>query len=266
MTAHAPMAGTALWVNAHPRPCSLNGRLFHAGVESLASRRTVLTSDLYAQGFDPVLTDADLGASATAPGGIAEQLGHAHAHGELPRDIVDEQSKLAAADLLVLQFPLWWYGPPAILKGWLDRVLVSGFAFDGDLDPELGVPRRYGEGGLAGRRALVVVTAGEDAGSIGSRGISGDVESLLFPLLHGTLWYVGIEPLALHVVHDADALDRSAVDAEVERLAERLRGIDEEPGLGFRRLKDGEYRAGRALRADLAPGRTDLGIHQVGAS
>lgn len=263
MSAHAPVPGTALWVHAHPRPCSLNGQLFRSGVESLSARRIVLTSDLYAQRFDPVLRDADLGAAVTAPGGLAEQLEHAYDRGELPRDVVDEQAKLAAADLLVLQFPLWWYGPPAIVKGWLDRVLVSGFAFDGDLDPELGVPRRYGEGGLAGRRALVVVTAGEDAGSIGPRGISGDVESLLFPLLHGTLWYVGIESLALHVVHDADALDASAVDAEIARLTERLRGVDEEPALGFRRLKDGEYRDGRALRSDLAPGRTDLGIHLV---
>lgn len=95
----------------------------------------------------------------------------------LPSDIREEQAKLAAAELLVFQFPLWWYGPPAILKGWLDRVLTEGFAF-GDLDPTLGVPRRFGVGGRVGRRALVVVTAGEDEGSLGTRGISGDLETL----------------------------------------------------------------------------------------
>ncbi len=56
-----------------------------------------------------------------------------------------EQDKVAAAELLVLQFPLWWYGPPAVLKGWLDRVLTAGFAF-GDVDPVSGVPLRYGDG------------------------------------------------------------------------------------------------------------------------
>ena len=51
------------------------------------------------------------------------------------------------ADLLVLQFPLWWYGVPAILKGWVDRVFESGFAYDVP-DPDTGRPRKYGAGGL----------------------------------------------------------------------------------------------------------------------
>jgi NAD(P)H dehydrogenase (quinone) len=257
-------AGGAHWVLAHPEQDSLNGRLFRAGVETLGRDRDVVTSDLYALDFDPVLREPDLGGPADGPGArAAERLAEAHAGGRLPADVVAEQAKIAAAELLVLQFPLWWYGPPAILKGWLDRVLVGGFAFDTELDPELGVPRRYGDGGLAGRRALVVVTAGEDPGSIGPRGISGDLESLLFPLLHGTLWYVGIEVLDLHVVHDADGLDEAGVLREEVRLRERLRGIDAEPGRPYRRLRDGEYREGRALRADLHPGRTDLGIHRA---
>nr|WP_218885653.1 NAD(P)H-dependent oxidoreductase [Kineococcus aurantiacus] len=262
-----------MWVHAHPSRSSLNGRLFREGVRALSADREVVTSDLYAQGFDPVLDPRALsgGSPGAAPGertggpaGLADLLGDAHARGRLPADVVGEQAKLARAELLVLQFPLWWYGPPAILKGWFDRVLTAGFAF-GDLDPELGVPRRYGDGGLAGRRALVVVTAGEDAGSIGPRGVSGDLESLLFPLTHGVLWYVGVEPLDLHVVHDADALGAAGVEREVERLARRLRTLDAEPGRPYRRLRDGDYRDTRALRADLLPGRTDLGIHRLPA-
>jgi NAD(P)H dehydrogenase (quinone) len=172
-----------------------------------------------------------------------------------------EQEKIAAAELLVLQFPLWWYGPPAILKGWIDRVFVENFAY-GDMDPELGVPRRYGDAGLSGRRALVIVSAGDDPGSLGPRGISGDIDSLLFPLLHGALWYVGIETLELHVIHDADHLDAAGRAAEVARLENRLVGIDTETPIGFRRLADGEYSAGRALAPELAAGRTDLGIHR----
>jgi len=168
----------------------------------------------------------------------------------------------AATDDTVLQFPLWWYGPPAILKGWFDRVLTSGFAF-GDTDPGTGLPRRYGDGGLAGRRALVVVTAGEDERSIGPRGVSGDLESLLFPITHGVLWYVGIETLDLHVVPDADALQEADVDREVQRLRARLETVDTEPVRPFRRLRDGDYGHDRALRPDLLPGRTDLGIHCV---
>ncbi|GAA1617515.1 NAD(P)H-dependent oxidoreductase [Actinoplanes couchii] len=258
--AHPPRPGAAHWVYAHPRSGSFNDRLFRAGVEELSQRYRVATSDLNAQGFDPVLGEGDLGDLAGTAGNLAEQAGTAYTKGQLPADVRREQAELAAAELLVLQFPLWWYGPPAILKGWFDRVLTSGFAY-GDMDPDLGVPRRYGDGGLTGRRALVVVTAGEDARSIGPRGISGDLESLLFPLTHGTLWYVGIETLDLHVIHDADGLDAAAVDHEVHRLKSRLRTIDDEKPRQFRRLRDGDYQGTRSLRADLLPGRTDLGIH-----
>ncbi|MFT7839774.1 NAD(P)H-dependent oxidoreductase [Saccharothrix sp. BKS2] len=258
--AHPPKPGTALWVYAHPRRESLNGHLLQAGTKALSQRYEVAVSDLYGQGFDPVLSERDLGEPPGRPGNIAELAGEAHARGQLPAEVREEQARLAAAELLVLQFPLWWYGPPAILKGWFDRVLTSGFAY-GDLDPELGVPRRYGDGGLVGRRALVVVTAGEDERSIGRRGISGDLDSLLFPLTHGVLWYVGTEVLDLHVVHDADALDPEAVEQQVERLVTRIDGLATEPARRFRRLRDGDYRGTRALREDLMPGRTDLGIH-----
>jgi NAD(P)H dehydrogenase (quinone) len=257
---HPPTPGTALWLYAHPRRGSLNDRLFQEGTATLAERYTVSTSDLHAQGFDPVLSNEDLGDLADTPGNIAELAGEAHTRGQLATDVSQEQAKLAEAELLVVQFPLWWYGMPAIMKGWFDRVLTNGFAY-GDLDPELGVPRRYGDGGLAGRRALIIVTAGEDARSIGPRGISGDLESLLFPLTHGVLWYVGIEALDLHVVYDADGLDPVGVEREVERLRERLQTVDTEPVRRFRSLRNGDYRGTRALRPELMPGRTDLGIH-----
>jgi NAD(P)H dehydrogenase (quinone) len=260
MTAHQPVPGAAFWLYAHPRRGSLNDRLFNEGTRALSERYTVSTSDLYAQGFDPVLSDRDLGDLAEKPGNIGELAGEAYSQGQLSTEAIEEQAKLAAAELLIIQFPLWWYGMPAILKGWFDRVLTSGFAY-GDVDPELGVPRRYGDGGLVGRRALIVVTAGEDAGSIGPRGISGDLESLLFPLTHGVLWYVGIEALDLHVVHDADGLNAAEVDREVERLRERLRTVETEPTHRYRRLRDGDYQGTRALHPELLPGRTDLEIH-----
>ena len=255
-----PTPGSALWLYAHPRRGSFNDQLFQNGIRALAENYTVSTSDLHAQGFDPVLTERDLGELAAQPGNISEFVGEAYARGQLPADVKQEQAKLAEAELLVIQFPLWWYGMPAILKGWFDRVLTSGFSY-GDLDPDLGVPRRYGDGGLTGRKALIVVTVGEDARSIGPRGISGDLESLLFPLTHGALWYVGIEAVELHVIYDADNLDAAAVDREILRLRDRLRTLPSEPTRPFRRLRDGDYHETRALRADLLPGRTDFAIH-----
>ncbi|GGA75271.1 ribosyldihydronicotinamide dehydrogenase [Pseudoclavibacter endophyticus] len=256
---HPPTPGTALWLYAHPRPDSLNGRIFREGVDTLAGQRNVLTSDLYAQGFDPVLRESDLGQLSGTHGNFAELLGDAYTQGQLALDVRAEQRKVAEAELLIIQFPLWWYGMPAILKGWIDRVLTAGFAF-GDLD-ETGLPRRYGDGGLVGRKALIIVTAGEDGRSLGSRGISGDLDTLLFPLTHGVLWYSGVASYDLHVITDADGLDDDAVARELRRLRRRLSGIAEEPARLFRNLRDGEYRGTRALRADLAPGRTDLNVH-----
>lgn len=251
------------WIHAHPQGSSFNARLFREGVEALSRDHDVEVSDLYAQGFDPLLGARDLGQPQGREGNLVELMGEAYSAGQVPADVAEEQRKLAAADLVVLQFPLWWYGPPAILKGWFDRVLTNGFAY-GPTDPETGIPLRYGDGPLAGRRALVIVTAGEDDRSIGSRGISGDIDSLLFPLTHGTLWYTGIEALDLHVVHDADGLDADAVEREAARLRDRLSGIHaERPSSPYRRLRDGDYRGTRALRDDLLPGRTDLGIHRI---
>lgn len=261
-----PTPGSALWVLAHPRPGSLNGHLYRAGVEALSRDHDVATSDLYALGFDPVLGARDLGDLADRPGNLAELAGEAYARGQTAPDVRAEHEKLARAELLVLQFPLWWYGPPAILKGWLDRTFTDGFAYDTELDPAHGLPRRYGDGGLTRRRALVVVTVGEDERTLGPRGISGDLDSLLFPLTHGALWYVGVEALDLHVVHDADTLDATGTAREVGRLRERLAGIDTERSTPFRRLRDGDYPSDiRALHPDLLPGRTDLGIHRLDA-
>lgn len=254
---------TVHWIYAHPQENSFNARLFRDGVEALSRDHDVEITDLYGQGFDPVLAAPDLGEPLGREGSVVDLMGEAYASGQLPSEVIEEQRKLGSADLVVLQFPLWWYGPPAILKGWFDRVFTNGFAY-GPSDPETGLPVRYGDGPLSGRRALVIVTAGEDDRSIGERGVSGDLDSLLFPLTHGTLWYTGIEPLDLHVVHDADGLAPAQVDLESARLVERLSEIrDESPTSPYRRLRDGEYHGTRALRADLLPGRTDLGIHRV---
>ncbi|NUL44584.1 NAD(P)H-dependent oxidoreductase [Cellulosimicrobium funkei] len=261
---HPPVPGSALWVLAHPRQESLNGHLYRAGVEALSRDHNVATSDLYSLGFDPVFGRADLGEQSDRPGNLAELAGQAYSRGQTPAPVQAEHAKLAAAELLVLQFPLWWYGPPALLKGWLDRVLTDSFAYDNELDPEVRLPRRYGDGGLTRRKALIIVTAGEDERSIGPRGLSGDLDSLLFPLTHGALWYVGIDSLDLHVIHDADSLTATGVERERERLLDRLQGIDTEPTRPYRRLRDGDYPSDlRALHPDLLPGRTDLGIHRA---
>lgn len=260
---HEPTPGRAHWVYAHPGPSRVNNSLLRMGHEALAEQYDVTVSDLYADGFNPALGTADLGGFTGDVGNVVELTGEAYARGEVPADVRREQENLAAAELLVLQFPLWWYGPPAMMKGWIDRVLQSGFA-QGEMDPDTGLPLRYGDGQLIRRRALIIVTAGDDSRTLGPRGLSGDIESLLFPLTHGALWYVGIEALDLHVVYDADGLDEQGRVNEQERLVRRIRGVPVEQSHPYRRLRDGEYgRQSRALRPEILPGRSDLMIHRA---
>lgn len=207
----------ALWVLAHPDPQSLNAHLCRVGTDALRSAGwQVAVSDLYAMGWDPVLVE------------------------EGGEDVEAEQAKLRAADLVVLQFPLWWYGMPAMLKGWVDRVFEAGFAFD-VVDPGTGRARKYGDGGLVGRRALAVVTAGDRPGSLEPRGISGSIDDVLWPLLHGTFWYAGMEALRPHLVTRARDLTPSDV-ADLEKgLTRRLEQIREEPAIPFLPMTEDHY-------------------------
>jgi NAD(P)H dehydrogenase (quinone) len=104
-----------LLVFAHPLGESLNARLA-ATVEAAARAQGwhLTRRDLYAQDFDPRLTAEErAGYYATPPATLAE-----------------EKQDLTQAQVLILVFPTWWFGFPAILKGWFDRVWAPGTAFD----------------------------------------------------------------------------------------------------------------------------------------
>lgn len=254
----------ALYVYVHPDERSFNRQLFDAGRAALERTHDVMTSDLYAMGFNPALTRADLGDFAHANDPFLTRWSRAYAEGQLPAEVRIEQQKLLDAELVIFQFPLWWYSVPAMLKGWFDRVFASGFGFD-VIDPATGLPRKYGDGVLVGKRALISVSLGEGLRSIAPRGMSGDLDSLLFSLTHGTLFYAGIEPLPLHVIADADDLGPDGVEVEIRRFTERISGLSDETPTPYRTMLSGDYRPGRALREEFAPGRTDLGIHRVDA-
>lgn len=106
-----------LYVYCHPLSDS-----FHAAIrkEALAgleeAGHTVDLLDLYAEGFDPVLT-AERRRDYHDP---ARNRGNNQAHAD----------RLMAADALVVQFPTWSFGPPAMLKGWFDRMFGPGIALD----------------------------------------------------------------------------------------------------------------------------------------
>lgn len=116
----------------------------------------------------------------------------AYKEGQQSPDIAAEQETLLAADAVILQFPLWWFSMPAILKGWVERVYAHGFAYGVGEHSKRRWGDRYGEGVMSGKRAMLVVTAGGWASHYGPRGINGPIDDLLSPIHHGVLHYLMI--------------------------------------------------------------------------
>ncbi|MFC7405476.1 NAD(P)H-dependent oxidoreductase [Georgenia alba] len=247
------MTRTILWLSAHPEPRSLSGSLRRDGVDGLLRHgHDVLESDLYAMHWDPVLRG-----EGTDRFRVTADTRQAYLDGTQPADVAAEQRKVQAADALVVQFPLWWYGMPAILKGWFDRVFVSGFAFG--KDPVSGRRLRFEQGPFAGKRALVVTTLGDRPDAIGPRGKSGEITELLFGLLHGTFAYTGMDVLRPWALPSADFTED--YPAVRDSLLARLDGLFDERPIPYRPQFTGQYTPGWELEPHLAPGETGLSVH-----
>ena len=107
-------------VFCHPTRDSLVGAALDRTIAGLeASGHEVRVSDLYAEGFEPAFTADDL---------AHHRVDHRE-HPELRADIATYIEHLGWCDTLVLVHPTWWSGQPAMLKGWIDRVFVSGVAW-----------------------------------------------------------------------------------------------------------------------------------------
>ncbi|MFW6694408.1 NAD(P)H-dependent oxidoreductase [Streptomyces sp. MAR4 CNX-425] len=255
-----------LWLFAHPDHRSLNAALRDDGVRALRDAgHEVRQSDLYGMGFKAVL-DADdyppRGVDPAADDGrllVGDAQEDAWRAGSVSPDIAAEHEKLAWADALVVHFPLWWFGPPAILKGWFDRVLVQGLA--SKVKDEDGRTRRYGDGGLAGKRAIVVTSVGAREASFGPRGIHGHIDEVLWPLHHGTFFYTGMAPLPPFVVYGADRLTPADYPPVAAALRERLRTLGTTAPLPYRTERGGDYDERLVLRPELAAGGTGLAVH-----
>lgn len=174
-------------VSATPEPNSFVAAMACASVDTMRELgHEVSHSDLYAMNWNPVASAADFGARKN-PDYLTYALEQRNAVGQgvIAADIRAELDKLIEADLLILNFPIYWFSEPAILKGWIDRVLVSGLCYGGK--------RIYDQGGLVGKKAFVGLTLGGREHMFGEEGIHGPIEHLLKPLLQGTLAYVGFD-------------------------------------------------------------------------
>lgn len=249
-----------LIVHAHPEPASLNRQLVDTAVQTLqAQGHEVLTSDLYGMRWKAVF-DGDDFPSRADPDRLhfVRESGHAYASGQQTTDVAAEQEKVLAADAVILQFPLWWFGMPAILKGWVDRVWAYGLAYGYQ---GAGNRYRYGDGAFKGKRAMLSVTAGGPAADYSPRGINGPLEQLLFPITHGTLFFPGMDVLPTHAVYGTGQIDEEAVAAAMAVWRARLERLFEDAPIPFRRQNGGDYPDRHVLASDVAVGRTGLLAH-----
>ncbi len=197
---------------AHPERRSFTAAWAEASREaSAALGHRVLFSDLYASGFDPA-ERASHYADPPVPFDVLKAQEQASETG-LPPDVADELAKLEAADRVIFHFPLWWFAPPAMLKGWFERVLLHGRTHD--------VDHRFDKGRFRGRKALFCVTTGASAAESGPDGKEGDTRLHLWPAAY-TMRYLGFDLLEPVIVHDVHGYHRDDRKAELD---ERLKMV-----------------------------------------
>ncbi|TMM58643.1 NAD(P)H-dependent oxidoreductase [Maribacter algarum] len=161
----------------------------------------VTISDLYGKGFNPVggihdfknLTNSDYYKYAV------EQI-NAVKENSFSEDVFTEMKLLEEADVLILNFPLWWFGMPAILKGWVDRVLAYGFAYGG----EYGL---YKEGRFQGKKAFLSITTGSPNTFYTEEGTHGrSLENILLNINEGIIGLVGFDVLQPYIAYSVSRI------------------------------------------------------------
>lgn len=194
--------------------------------ELLAQGHAVQVSDLYAMQWNPVASAADF-TERDNPDYLVYALEQRKSQlsGSLAPDIRAELDKLLWADLVLFNFPMYWFSMPAILKGWIDRVLVSGVCYGGK--------RFYDQGGLRGKRAMLAMTVGGRPHMLVDGGVHGELNDMLRPILRGTLAYTGMSVLPPFVAHHVPYIGHEARVALLDQYREHVRAIDRVAPLGF---------------------------------
>lgn len=235
----------ALIVYAHPEPRSFNGAMRDVAVATLtAAGHDVTAVDLCAEGFAAAAGPADVtGRANTERFELgAEQLHAARNHlfaPELQRHI----DLVLAADLLILQFPLWWHSLPAILKGWIDRVFAFGVTYD--------FGRTWDRGVMRGRRAMLSFTTSAPAATFLPDGRNGDMERILWPIHAGIFGVCGYDVLPPFIAHAVAFIGDAARRELLDRYAARLQQLPAESPLFFH--PHGDYGEDRRLRPEVEP-------------
>ena len=225
-----------LIVHAHPEPLSFTTALKDQAVRVLEQQgHHVEVSDLYAMNFNPVASREDFTTLKNEEYlNYALEQRHASQQKLLSTDIQSEIEKVQKADLLILNFPMYWTSIPAILKGWIDRVFVSGIFYGGK--------RFYNHGGMVGKKAMLSFTLGGRDHMFGENAIHGSLENLLLPIQRGTLAYVGFEVLPPFIAYHVPYISQEARQQILRNYAKHLQSLDQLDALVFPKLEQFDER------------------------
>lgn len=222
-----------LIVYAHHEPKSFNGALKELAISVLKKQgHDVKYSDLYAMNFNPVADKGDFSemANPAALQYIMEQK-NASEKGLFADEIQKEQEKVRWADFIIFQCPVWWFSVPAILKGWFDRVLAAGFAWD--------FGRMYDKGLLVGKKAMLSVTTGGPEIFYAPDAPHGlDINQLLYPVNHGVLYFCGIQPIPPFFAFAVFQIGDEKRKEYLEQYRQRLLTLESTAPIAYHRLSD----------------------------
>lgn len=190
----------ALVVIAHPDSASRTHQVARRVTQALEEAGTpVAQADLHAEGFDPRFTLADRRRYQSA--------------GPVPPDVAAEHARLDAVDDLVLVFPVYWWSMPAMLKGWVDRVFVNGWAFDDRTTP---MTRKLGR-----LTIHLVMLAGDDADSFDRHGYGTAIST---QIVSGVLGYCGARTGTTVVLHESEVRSPESIEREARAAAAAIAG------------------------------------------
>ncbi|KAM4614085.1 NAD(P)H dehydrogenase [quinone] 1 [Discoglossus pictus] len=242
----------ALIVLAHQEKTSFNYAMKDAAVEALRRKGWEVTvSDLYAMNFNPVLSRDDIIGDPKEPNkfkyGLETLL--AWKDGRLSTDIVEEQKKIEAADLVIFQFPLYWFGLPAILKGWVERVLCMGFAYT--------FQTMYSNGPFKKKKALLSFTTGAMQPMCSPKGLNGDINVVLWPIQNGILNFCGFQVLEPQISYAVAHVSQEARTQVLEDWKKRLAKICEEKAINFLPNEDFDMSGGFVLKKEIVEANSE---------
>lgn len=214
-------------VHAHAEPQSFNGTLTrHAQAVLEAARHHVQVSDLCEMKFNAVSEHHNF-VTIKNPSYYRQQTEELYATETdgFAEEIQAEIDKLDWCDVLIFQFPLWWFSVPAILKGWVDRVFAMGRIYGGG--------KWYDNGVFKGKRAMLSVTTGGTQATYSKLGLNGHLDTILYPINHGILRFVGFDVLPPFVVWSAARITPQERQTYLDVYKQRLLSLQETPPIVY---------------------------------